>query len=150
MIIDRSALNSVRSEIESLGLEHFGTAAASFIESMENDLRYVLFCSTDNGAVVGYLMISVVCGEAEIMQIAVKRQFLRKGIASELMDECFEYLEKEGVDSIFLEVRVSNIPALSFYEKRGFAAAGIRKKYYCDPVEDGIIMSRKLCGCCSV
>ena len=125
MIVDRSALNSVRSIIESIGLEHFGISVKSFIESMENDLRYVLFCSVNDGIVAGYLIISVVCDEAEIMQIAVGRDSLRKGVATGLIKECFEYLQKRSVISLFLEVRVSNVTAISFYEKTGFVVTGM-------------------------
>lgn len=150
MIIDRSALHSVKSGIESLGLEHFGTSVRSFIESMENDLRYVLFCSMNNGVLEGYLIISVVCDEAEVIQIAVGRGLLRKGVATGLIKECFEYLQKRGVVSLFLEVRASNGPARSFYEKTGFAVTGMRRGYYSDPVEDAVIMSRKLCSHCTV
>ena len=150
MIIDRSALNSVKSGIESLGFEHFGTSVRSFIESMENDIRYVLFCSMNGGSVSGYLIISVVCDEAEVIQIASGRDSLRKGVATGLIKECFEYLQKRGVVSLFLEVRASNAPAVSFYEKTGFVVTGMRRNYYSDPVEDAIIMSRKLCSHCPV
>lgn len=150
MIIDRSALHSVKNGIESLGFEHFGTSVRSFIESMENDSRYILFCSMNDGSVTGYLIISVVCDEAEVIQIAVGRDSLRKGVATGLMKECFEYLQKKnGVVSLFLEVRESNAFAISFYEKTGFIATGMRRSYYSDPVEDAVIMSMKLCSHCS-
>lgn len=149
MIIDRSALNSVKSGIESLGFEHFGTSVRSFMESLENDGRYVLFCSMNDGVLTGYLIISVVCDEAEVIQIAVGRDLLRKGVATGLIKECFEYLQKRSVISLFLEVRVSNAPAISFYEKTGFVVTGMRKNYYSDPVEDAIIMSMRLCCHCS-
>ena len=39
-----------------------------------------------------------------------------------------------------LEVRVSNTPAISLYEKNGFSSIGVRKHYYQDNNEDALIM----------
>lgn len=48
-----------------------------------------------------------------------------------------------GINTIFLEVRESNQPAIVLYEKMGFEHMGVRKGYYSDPTEDAITMSRK-------
>ena len=45
------------------------------------------------------------------------------------------------MNEIFLEVRVSNLPALSLYRQLGFTVKGIRKDYYSEPKEDAYIMS---------
>ena len=42
---------------------------------------------------------------------------------------------------IFLEVRISNLPALAMYRNLGFSVKGIRKDYYSEPKEDAYIMS---------
>ena len=44
------------------------------------------------------------------------------------------------IEKIFLEVRVSNIPAISLYEKMGFESLGVRKNFYEHPQEDASIM----------
>ena len=49
-----------------------------------------------------------------------------------------------GAEQIFLEVRQSNTPARALYEKNGFTAIGLRKKYYKDPVEDAVLMQCRL------
>ena len=48
--------------------------------------------------------------------------------------------EKKGVSDITLEVRETNVPAISLYEKLGFEEAGIRKNFYEKPVENALIM----------
>ena len=46
-----------------------------------------------------------------------------------------------GMQEIFLEVRISNIPAISLYRRLGFTVKGVRKSYYSEPTEDAYIMS---------
>ena len=45
---------------------------------------------------------------------------------------------------IALEVRESNAPAIAIYEKNGFESVGIRKNFYSDPKENGIVMIRRI------
>ena len=52
--------------------------------------------------------------------------------------------DNNGVDVFFLEVRQSNTPAISLYEKMGYKAIGTRKRFYEKPVEDAIVMSKIL------
>ena len=47
---------------------------------------------------------------------------------------------RTGCMDIFLEVRVSNIPALGLYRKLGFEVLSVRKSYYSEPVEDAYVM----------
>ena len=55
-----------------------------------------------------------------------------------------EFLSERGVADVYLEVRVSNTPARTLYEKLGFRAVGVRKKYYRLPVEDAVVMKKQL------
>ena len=49
-------------------------------------------------------------------------------------------LNASGVDNVLLEVRVSNQPALAFYEALGFVKTRLRPGYYADPIEDAVLM----------
>ena len=60
--------------------------------------------------------------------------------SSALVVAAKEAAKSAGAECIFLEVRQSNIPAISLYKKEGFEELGIRKKFYEHPVEDAIIM----------
>ena len=53
-------------------------------------------------------------------------------------------LGKRGMKHIFLEVRVSNIAAQAMYRRLGFTAVGLRKQFYSDPLEDGLIMIKEM------
>jgi ribosomal-protein-alanine N-acetyltransferase len=74
------------------------------------------------------------------MNIAVDPSFRRRGLAVALLEELFV---RAGRDRAYtLEVRTSNGPAIALYEKFGFRAAGVRKRYYQDTNEDALIMWR--------
>jgi ribosomal-protein-alanine N-acetyltransferase len=68
----------------------------------------------------------------------VAAEFLRRGIADELLRELVQRAESE-VSAILLEVRESNLPARRLYEKHGFREVGRRREYYREPAEDAIL-----------
>jgi ribosomal-protein-alanine N-acetyltransferase len=81
-----------------------------------------------------------------IFKIAVKDNWRRLGIASRLLDNSLKDVSKKKVDNALLEVRVSNIPAISFYSKRGFISVGRRPNYYSysNTKEDALLMMKNL------
>jgi ribosomal-protein-alanine N-acetyltransferase len=81
-------------------------------------------------------------GECYILNIAVLPEHRRTGVAQILLGSAISGAKERGCEFITLEVRVSNTPAISLYEKNGFAVAGRRKSFYKHPDEDGIIMTR--------
>ena len=80
-----------------------------------------------------------VAGEWEIENVVVAAEFLRRGIANELVRELIQRAQNEAASAILLEVRESNLPARRLYEKHGFREVGRRRAYYRDPVEDAIL-----------
>lgn len=79
-----------------------------------------------------------------VISIAVLAEYRRKGVGSALMNEAINVLKsKYDVDAIYLEVRVSNAPAISLYEKFGFEKVRIIKGYYRDG-EDAYVMVKRL------
>ena len=86
--------------------------------------------------IVGFINFNYIYDEIELIYIYVDEKYRRKGIASILMNEMIKLNNKK----IILEVRESNLKAISLYEKFNFKKLYIRKKYYGN--EDAIIMSR--------
>jgi ribosomal-protein-alanine acetyltransferase len=80
--------------------------------------------------------------EAEILNLAVKVAFRRKGEGSELVRQLMREWERQGAKRIYLEVRESNARAIRFYAGLGFRQAGKRKKYYSGPEEDALVLER--------
>ncbi len=108
----------------------------------ENPLSIFLKSYNKNGELLGYICGRYIFETAEIDRIVVDKKFRGKGIAKSLINE-FENLAKaKGVFEILLEVRASNIPAISLYEKCGFEKISDRKDYYQNPTEDAVIMKK--------
>ncbi len=80
--------------------------------------------------------------EAEITNVAVKRQLRGRGIGRKLLMELIRLGKEQGASAFTLEVRVSNQPAIHLYESLGFVSFGIRRNFYEKPKEDAMIMWR--------
>lgn len=108
-----------------------------------------------NGTIVGYIMTRVDRGfdyysshrafaeKGHIISIAVLPHARRKGIGEALLRRAVESIKKRGVKEVYLEVRVSNAPAINLYHKLGFKIARRVPKYYADG-EDAYVMSLRL------
>lgn len=96
------------------------------------------------GRLAGYVIFYYVLDEGEIARIAVNPTFRRIGVASSLMEELKRKCLENGINKIMLDVRESNIAAISFYEKCGFMKDGIRKHFYTNPDESAVLMSKEL------
>jgi tRNA threonylcarbamoyladenosine biosynthesis protein TsaB len=94
------------------------------------------------------ILIRQAAGEAEILTLCTAPDARRKGLAQELLASETARLRAEGTDSLFIEVAVSNEPALGLYRRAGFTEKGRRSNYYERPGgrhEDAIIMRKQLC-----
>lgn len=96
------------------------------------------------GNVIGYICVSHRAHESYILNLAVHPHFRRCGVATILMDEAMAELKERECFFVSLKVRVSNTVAKKFYELLGFKVESIRKKYYDNPVEDALVMMRRL------
>jgi ribosomal-protein-alanine N-acetyltransferase len=90
---------------------------------------------------VGYLICSRYHDVWHLMNVAVDPSCRRRGVATALLTEM---LDRAGLgqDRYTLEVRTSNLGAITLYERFGFTAAGTRRRYYQDTGEDALIMWR--------
>ena len=80
----------------------------------------------------------------DISNIAVLPEYRRQGIGRFLLEGACDIAEKCGAESVSLEVRPSNVGALALYKSVGFEEVGLRKGFYRNPSEDGLILSKKL------
>jgi [ribosomal protein S18]-alanine N-acetyltransferase len=96
------------------------------------------------GLIVGFVVASLVAGEAELESIAVAAEAQRRGSASHLLRHLIAALRQLHVTRVDLEVRASNDSALGLYRKHGFKETGRRVGYYADPVEDAVLMGLDL------
>lgn len=97
----------------------------------------------DGEEILGYGGITVALDSADIGNIAVCEQFRKGGVGTAVLTKLIEIAKEKGVKKVFLEVRVSNSPAISLYIKNGFKGAYARTRYYSDG-EDCLVMTKEL------
>ena len=100
--------------------------------------RYIV--AVENGEIVGYAGTWLVINEAHVTNVAVSGQRRREGIGRLLMQKLMELARDNDMESMTLEVRVSNAAARHLYEQLGFVEAGMRKNYYSETKEDALIL----------
>jgi len=91
--------------------------------------------------IFGFAGFWIMAGEVHITNIAVREQHRRQGIGELLLISLIDLAIELGARLITLEVRTSNIAAQSLYSKYGFIRVGLRRGYYTDNREDGVLMS---------
>lgn len=114
--------------------------ASAFLDLMRQTYARLTVAIDERGDIGGYCIVLHVLDEGEIANIAVQPTLWRRGVASRLLDEALADATARGLQSVFLEVRVSNEPAKRLYLSRGFVPIGRRRAYYRDPLEDAMVL----------
>ena len=109
--------------------------------SQNNLARYIVAVSGD--IIVGYAGTWLVINEAHVTNVAVNALRRGEGIGRLLMENLLELARNNHMESMTLEVRVSNTAARNLYKQMGFVEAGIRKNYYSETKEDALILWRE-------
>ena len=115
----------------------------SVASELSNPLSHWLVAVEDD-AVLGYIGSQTVLDESDMMNVAVSPAHRRKGIAEALVLALADALREKGSAKLTLEVRASNAPAITLYEKLDFKPIGLRKNYYRNPKEDALILQKEL------
>ncbi|MDF2949208.1 MAG: rimI [Sedimentibacter sp.] len=115
----------------------------SFEQELKNELAYYQ-CAEENGKIMGYMGMWKIIDECHITNVAMLPEYRNRGIASLLISKMIEICKCSEIHNMTLEVRQSNLPAISLYEKFGFVSVGKRPRYYMKPIEDAIIMWKKI------
>jgi [ribosomal protein S18]-alanine N-acetyltransferase len=111
----------------------FATSLAARAENQE-------WSDVSEGVLVGYSMFWVVFEELHLMNLAVRPELRRLGIAKELVRQTLSIAAAKGALTALLEVRASNVAAQELYEGFGFKRRSLRRGYYEHPHEDAVIM----------
>lgn len=97
---------------------------------------------TETGEIAAFAAVSYVLDEANINRIAVIPEFRGRGIGTSLLEWIEENIPDE-VTEINLEVRESNKYAIEMYKNFGYTVLGRRKKFYRNPEEDALLMTKR-------
>ena len=114
------------------------------LSQMPDSMHVFLAAEAENGDVLGYVGMMYVLDEGYISNVAVSPDYRRTGIADALIKRLLQIANELELSFVTLEVRESNAPAISLYEKNGFSPVGKRKNYYTLPAEDAILMTSYL------
>lgn len=120
--------------------KHHWTKDAFYNELSNKLAHYYCAVKTDTDEIIAYIGFWQIFEEAHITTLAVQPDYRNQQIANILLVTMINDCYKEMIKYITLEVRESNIAAISLYEKFGFSSIGQRKKYYQDNGENAIIM----------
>ena len=122
----------------------------TLVESLKQDSMHLLIVyeqknNSINNTVTGYCLYQVIFEQAEILRIGTHPDYQRQGIASQIFARLNTELRKHQVESLLLEVRADNTPAIALYEQQELALIHKRKGYYQTPHQpaiDALIMQR--------
>jgi [ribosomal protein S18]-alanine N-acetyltransferase len=120
----------------------FPWKAEFFASELDAFGRYNRVLETPDGTLVGFLFTMHYLDEMHVNKIAVDPEWRRFGLGTALMDECLAFAEANGITSITLEVRESNVAARGLYRTLGFVEAYHRPRYYPDG-EAAVVMERR-------
>lgn len=125
-------------EVEKNCFEHHWSKESFKKELINENARYLV--AKLGGKIVGYVGIWLILDEGHITNVAVHNDYRGQKIGDKLVQALVNLCKENNINSMTLEVRVSNIVAQNLYKKYGFKLAGIRKEYYSDNKEDAMIM----------
>jgi [ribosomal protein S18]-alanine N-acetyltransferase len=114
---------------------------AMFVLELSKPSGLCLAAVNEHDKLLGYLICARYDTVWHLMNIAVDLDCQRMGLASKLLAELYARVDDDEA-RFTLEVRRSNVVAIHLYEREGFRAAGVRRRYYQDNGEDALVMWR--------
>jgi len=126
---------------EVLNLEkiYFNSGSKENLEKCLTSETYAYYVLIQGGKIIGYSAYLLSGDDSEIVQIVVDKEYRKMGYGKKLLESGINEMKKLNKNSIFLEVRVSNMAARNLYLGAGFKEINVRKNYYGN--EDAVIMS---------
>jgi len=146
MIVRRAGAGDVP-DMAALEQECFSRPwSAASLEAEVSGGNTVFFVALLDGETAGYAGMQFAADEGSVFNIAVAERFRRRGVGRALTAALSREAASLGLASVFLEVRPSNLAAISLYEKAGYVFCGLRRDYYDSPKENAIMMKLSLDG----
>ncbi|MCW2864928.1 MAG: ribosomal-protein-alanine acetyltransferase [Actinoallomurus sp.] len=102
--------------------------------------HYVL--AEDDGVLAGWAGLAAVGGQGDVLTIGVRPELQGRGVGSALLTALLDEAAVRDCAEVFLDVRADNDRARRLYERFGFTAVGVRKRYYQPSGVDAIVMVR--------
>jgi len=97
----------------------------------------------DDGVFAGWAGLAASGGQGDVLTIGVRPELQGRGIGATLLSALLEEAAVRGCREVFLDVRADNDRARRLYERFGFTAVGVRKRYYQPSGVDAIVMMKE-------
>jgi ribosomal-protein-alanine N-acetyltransferase len=99
-----------------------------------------------NEEIIGYSLMMMVLDEAHLLNLSIAKTYQKQGLGRTLLEHMVDIAKNNQMANMFLEVRQSNISAITLYENMGFNEMAIRRNYYpaTNGREDAILMGLAL------
>ena len=111
---------------------------------LDHDWSTVLVAEGPGGAPVGFAIFWTIQDEIHLLDVAVDPDHRRQGVATALLRGLVDGARARQAARVLLEVRRSNAGAQALYRGQGFAATGVRPRYYVPDREDAVLMELAL------
>jgi len=113
-----------------------------FLDSLKAKHMCVVLVRSVSSEIIGYAVMSMVVGEAEVLNVCIREDMQKKGYGKFLLNYLLRIAKEKEVKQVFLEVRKSNTKAIKLYENSGFVRIDVRKNYYKGKTqrEDAVIL----------
>lgn len=109
-------------------------------------VNYSCWVCEESDKILGFSIVSIAVGEAHILNINVHPAEQKQGVGRKMLTNLIEVARNKNAETIFLEVRPSNLGAIALYTSMGFNEIGIRKGYYpaVNGREDALMLALEL------
>ncbi|MBE6633783.1 MAG: ribosomal-protein-alanine N-acetyltransferase [Ruminococcaceae bacterium] len=114
--------------------------SANALRLLTGESGFGVVALNEEARILGYGGMLIAPDEGQITNIAVHPDHRRLGVGHAILSALEQEALDRGLEQLSLEVRVSNLAAISLYERHGFEAAGRRRGFYRHPTEDGLVM----------
>ena len=111
---------------------------ATVEEIIQNRQCYYVLAAFGNGEIIGYALARFAWGKLHLMDIVVKEEMRKRGVGKKMMTKLISLAKSKKLSEVYLEVRISNIPAVKLYQSLSFKTRFIFRGLY--DGEDGIAM----------
>jgi len=127
-------------------LQHFPWTRKNFSDAVSNG--YLCYVDESQDMLRGYTILMPLVDEMELLNITVAESQQRKGLGRQMLKEMLRIASTLEMKRMFLEVRLSNLAAISLYDSVGFCKIGTRSNYYQNNSgsEDALVMACELMG----
>lgn len=130
-------------EIEEQSYE-FPWTLGIFSDCLDNQYAAVVYLQ--NKRILGYSVSQFIVDECHLLNLCVRQEARGQGLGEKMINYLTNQARQKDLGSIFLEVRISNTPAIHLYDKLGFNEIGLRRDYYPDSNgrEDALVLAYEI------